>query len=55
MMEWYKSLSRKQKVNIREVFFLATGKKLSDMIMIFSFAECMDILYFKLKLEGFDI
>ena len=54
-MEWYKSLSTKQKVNIREVFYLATGMKLSDSIKIFSFAECMDILYFKLKLEGFDI
>lgn len=51
-MNWYKQLTRKQKVQIRECFRLATGSELNDMLILFKFSECMDILENKLKLEG---
>ena len=54
-MEWYKTLNRTQKLGIREAFELATGQRLSDMVRLFTFSECMDILYNKLKMEGFKI
>lgn len=54
-MKWYKTLNKNQKLRIREVFELSTGQKLSDMVEVFSFSECMDILYNKLKIEGFKI
>jgi len=54
-MKWYKSLENKQKACIRETFELATGLTLNCALKIFSFSECMDILYEKLKNEGFDI
>lgn len=54
-MKWYKTLSKKQKLNIRECFELALGLKLNEALKLFSFSECMDMLYNKLKLEGFAI
>lgn len=54
-MEWYKTLTREQKANIREVFALATGIALNDALRLFKFRECMDLLYGKLKMEGFEI
>ena len=52
-MEWYKSLNRKQKAGIREAFELSCGLSLNSALMLFSFSECIDILYNKLKIEGF--
>lgn len=54
-MEWYKSLKREQKVNIREVFELACGLSLNTALLLFSFRECMDILHDKLVIEEFDV
>lgn len=51
-MKWYKSLSKEHKVKIRGVFKLLLGQELNDMLKLFSFTECMDILYNKLLLEG---
>lgn len=54
-MFWYKSLSKEQKLGVRKSFELATGISLNNAIIFFSFSECMDILYTKLKIEGFQI
>jgi hypothetical protein len=54
-MKWYRSLSREQKLNIRECFEMAIGQSLNSMMRLFTFSECMDILYQKLKLEGFSV
>mgnify|MGYP003426462277 CR=1 FL=1 len=51
-MKWYKSLDKSKKVHIREVFELALGQSLNDMLLLFTFSECMDILYNKLTIEG---
>jgi hypothetical protein len=51
-MNWYKSLTRQQKVHIRECFELATGIPLNKAIQLFTFSECMDLLESKLKIEG---
>lgn len=54
-MNWYKTLSRQQKLKIRECFELACGITLNQSLRIFSFSECMDMLESKLKAEGFNI
>lgn len=54
-MKWYKQQPKNIKLKIREVFELATGQKLSDMIKLFTFSECMDLLYDKLVIDGFNI
>lgn len=50
-MDWYNTLTRSQKANIREVFELACGMKLTDALKLFTFIECMDILHNKLRSE----
>lgn len=54
-MNWYKSLDRKAKVHIRWAFEAACGISLNDALTLFTFSECMDLLYDKLKIEGFKI
>ena len=51
-MKWYKSLSMKQKAQIRWCFEAACGVRLNEMLLLFSFSECTDILEDKLKLLG---
>jgi hypothetical protein len=52
---WYQSLSRKQKASFRESFHLATGVQLMTAMRLFSFQECIDLLYNKLQREGFQL
>ena len=54
-MKWYKQLTQKQKAGVRQSFELVCGLSLNDALKFFTFSECMDILYNKLKLEGFKI
>ena len=54
-MKWYNSLTVNQKINLKENSNLLTGMKFQDMRVFFSLPEIIEILYNKLKLEGFDI
>lgn len=54
-MDWYLSLSINQKINAKECFVLLTGVKFDDLSFIFSFGERINIMYNKLKMEGFDV
>lgn len=51
-MKWYSSLPRSSKVHIRWAFEACLGMSLNSALCIFSFSECMELLYNKLKLEG---
>ena len=54
-MEWYKTLNIHQKINLKGMSKLIIGVDFSDLAFMFSFRERIEILYNKLKLEGFDI
>lgn len=54
-MKWYLSLSINQKINAKECFALLTGIKFEDLSFMFSFSERIDIMYDKLKMEGFNV
>ncbi len=54
-IEWYKKLSLKQKLGLKECAVLLTGMKWEDYTILFSPRQRIEILYNKLKLEGFDL
>lgn len=54
-MEWYKTLTIWQKINLKECSDLIVGMSFTDMGLFFSFKERIDMLYDKLQKEGFDI
>jgi hypothetical protein len=54
-MEWYKTLDIHTKINAKVYFELLTGIKFEDLSILFSLRERMDIMYDKLKIEGFEI
>ena len=51
-IEWYKSLTVHEKINIKECFKLACGIKFEELAFLFSFKERIKILHNKLTLEG---
>jgi hypothetical protein len=54
-MKWYKSLNIHAKINAKNCFQLLTGTKFGDLSFLFSFEERINIMYNKLKIEGFEI
>ena len=54
-IEWYKKLSFEQKLGLKECAHLLTGMKWEDYTILFSPRQRIEILYNKLKLEGFDV
>ena len=54
-MEWYKSLTIEQKINLKDCAGLIVGMTWEDMGKLFSFTERINILHNKLQLEGFDV
>lgn len=54
-MEWYKTLDINMKIEAKTCFELLTGTKFEDLAFLFSLSERMDILYEKLKIEGFEV
>jgi len=54
-VSWYKSLSLKQKLALKEVSALICGMKWEDFNTLFTPRERLRILHDKLILEGFDV
>ena len=54
-MIWYKKLTINQKINLKDCCEELTGITWDDMGKLFNFRERINILYDKLRLEGFDI
>lgn len=54
-VNWYKSLSLKQKMVLKEVSELICGMKWEDFNILFTPRERLEILHEKLKLIGFDV
>ncbi|MFA5298993.1 MAG: hypothetical protein WC389_12370 [Lutibacter sp.] len=54
-MNWYKSLDIHTRINVKACFELLTGTKFGDLAFMFTFQERINIMYNKLKKEGFEI
>ena len=54
-MEWYKSLTIEQRINLKSLSEEICGLKYDILISIFGMRETIEILHNKLKLEGFDV
>ena len=54
-IEWYKKLTLEQKLGLKECAVLLTGMKWEDYTILFTPRQRIEILYDKLKLEGFDV
>jgi len=54
-MEWYKNLTVDQKINIKECFLLLCGVKWEALTSLFSIRQRVEIMYNKLKKEGFEV
>jgi len=54
-LEWYKKLTIDQKIGLKECAYLLTGMKWEDYTLLFTPRQRVELLYDKLKLEGFDV
>lgn len=54
-MEWYKTLTIHQKINLKELSEDICGIKYNILIKIFDFKQSIDLLHQKLQLEGFNV
>ena len=54
-MEWYKTLNIDQKVNLKELCPEILGVGFQELNPLFSFTERIEMLYNKLKFEGFEV
>ena len=54
-MEWYKSLNVNMKINAKECFILLTGMDWHHAGKLFSMRERINIMYDKLRIEGFAV
>lgn len=54
-MEWYKGLNIDQKINVKMLCPLILGVKFEELNFMFSFRERIEMIYNKLRKEGFQI
>jgi hypothetical protein len=54
-MEWYKTLTLTQRINLKANVHLIIGFNWELLISLFTFSEAIEIVYNKLKLEGFKV
>jgi len=54
-MKWYKTLSVFQKIDLKDYCKIITGISFDKLSYFFTFKEKINIIYNKLKLEGFDL
>jgi len=54
-MGWYKRLTIEQKINLKDCCKMITGMTWHEMSVLFSYTERINILYNKLKMEGFKV
>ena len=54
-MKWYLTLSIQQRINLKELYSTITGIDFAAAGLLFSFRERIELVYEKLKMEGFQI
>jgi len=52
-MNWYKTLTIEQRINLKELSELICGIRFETLISIFGFYDAIELLYNKLQIEGF--
>jgi hypothetical protein len=54
-MEWYKTLDINQRINLKEMTSLIGGVPWNVLILLFGFRDSIELIYLKLKKEGFEV
>lgn len=54
-MDWYKTLTIHQRINLKAMFSIICGFGWSDLSFMFSMRDKINMAFNKLRLEGFDI
>ena len=54
-MDWYKTLDIDRKINLKSISYIICGIEFKDLVKIFKFKGSINLLYNKLKREGFDL
>ncbi len=54
-MKWYKTLTIEQRIGLKEACPLICGAPFSFLTYLLGFRDTIEILYEKLKIEGFDV
>ncbi len=54
-MKWYKTLTVLQRINLKDLFPSIVGVDFQTLGNLFSFRERIEIVYQKMKMEGFQI
>lgn len=52
-MNWYKTLTIEQRINLKDLSESICGVKYADLIRLFGMKHTIELLHQKLKLEGF--
>jgi hypothetical protein len=54
-MNWYKTLTIQQRINMKDLSEIICGAKYSFLIKLFGFKDTIELLHQKLKIEGFNV
>lgn len=54
-MKWYLSLNINQRIWLKDNLILFTGLSFSTLVSLFGFKQTIDLIYEKIKSEGFEI
>lgn len=54
-MNWYKTLTVEQKINLKDLCSIICGANFSGLVRVLGFRLTINTLHEKLKLEGFDV
>ena len=54
-MNWYKTLTVEQRINLKDLSELICGVKYNTLILLFGMRQTIELLHEKLKIEGFDV
>ena len=54
-MEWYKTLDIDKRIALKEMCAIICGVDFASLIKLLSFKKTINVIYDKLKMEGFDI
>ena len=54
-MKWYKSLTILQRINFKDLSEDICGIEFASLVILFGMRESIELLYSKLKQEGFEL
>lgn len=54
-MNWYKTLGIMQRINLKELAPDIIGQRFSDIVKLLGFRETVNVVYNKLRMEGYDV